>query len=568
MGKDWDRLDAGLPQENVWKGRRGKGGSNIGTDDTKPASRHHVALGAGKKHAFKRCTVCGKRQFSGTPCECPEPEWVIEHPDGAPSSSIRMQRWHEQWAREALRVLKPGGHLLAFGGTRTSHRLAAGIEDAGFEIRDTIAWMYGSGFPKSLDVSKAIDKAAGAEREVVGEGPFAARRPRASDGATFHMPAGDPLTTPATPEAEKWNGWGTALKPAHEPIVVARKPLTGTVASTVLEFGTGALNIDGCRIEHDETLSGGTGTNGKHDGWDRPWMHDGRARDGYRSSAGRWPANVVLSHHEDCQPAGTRRVKGITGGTRGGGGTGAWNPTDRSQSPGQTIRGDGREVGDYADADGMETVQAWECVPDCPVRLLDQQSGDSTSSDRPRRNTAEAHNRTQSMGKSAGDWTTNGHGDSGGASRFFYVAKASSAERNAGLDGFEEQTVKLPGKATGFNPQTGELTDGYTGERRNVHPTVKPIELMRWLVRLVTPPGGTILDPFAGSGTTGCAAVLEGFRFVGIEREPEYADIAEARIRWWAEHPDGMELVDRLEAERERKATADAGQLDLFAGQD
>ena len=159
MGKDWDRLDAGLPQEERWKGRR-TGSASIGDDDSKPASRHHVALGM-KRHGFKRCTTCGKRAFSGSPCECDEPEWMIEYADGPPTSAIAMQRWHEAWAREALRVLKPGGHLLAFGGTRTSHRLACAIEDAGFEIRDSIAWLYGSGFPKSLDVSKAIDKRGG-----------------------------------------------------------------------------------------------------------------------------------------------------------------------------------------------------------------------------------------------------------------------------------------------------------------------------------------------------------------------------------------------------------------------
>lgn len=199
-------------------------------------------------------------------------------------AGIAAQRWHEEWATEALRILKPGGHLLAFGGTRTYHRLACAVEDAGFEIRDCLAWLYGSGFPKSHDVSKAIDKAAGVEREVVGkyqppngqDWNLAQADGESDDHApgTFTASGTRTLdqTAPATPEAAQWEGWGTALKPAHEPIVVARKPLAGTVAANVLEHGTGGINVDGCRVEHD-----GTGTcSTKH-------------------AAGRWPANVILS---------------------------------------------------------------------------------------------------------------------------------------------------------------------------------------------------------------------------------------------------------------------------------
>jgi DNA modification methylase len=335
-----------------------------------------------------------------------------------------------KWARECLRVLKPGGHLLAFGGTRTYHRLACAIEDAGFEVRDCLAWLYGSGFPKSRDVSKAIDKAAGATREVVGprirvdgKAPGIVGNQGARTMGVFGDLPTD-VTGPATPDAEQWNGWGTALKPAHEPIVLARKPLTGTVARNVLAHGTGALNVDATRIEMSDAdravvdaRSGagyGTGVSvGAHHGRDEGERFTS-------APAGRWPANVVLD-------------------------------------------------------------------PEAAAML-------------------------------------------GAVSRFFYVAKASRAERNAGLDGFEEQTIKLPGKATRFNPQTGELTDGYTGERRNTHPTVKPIDLMRWLVRLITPPGGLVLDPFTGSGTTGIACALEGMAFLGIEREAEYVDIARARI--------------------------------------
>ncbi len=356
--------------------------------------------------------------------------------------------------REAYRVLKPGGHLLAFGGTRTAHRMACAIEDAGFEIRDTITWLYGSGFPKSLDVSKAIDKAAGAAREVVGDNP----NHRAVSGIAYEgiyaggNTGGPTLTAPATDEAREWAGWGTALKPASEPITVARKPLRGTVVDNVLTHGTGALNIDGCRVGTESTRRTQRGTTSA-------W--EGGAFSGDRvngSGAGRWPANVVLSHAV------------------------AWNGGDACAGP-----------------DG--------CISGCPVAALDEQSGVSVSTDRPRNNTAEAHNRTVSMGGSAGDWTTGGHCDSGGASRFFptfrYQAKAPTRERPS-VDGVQ-------------------------------HPTVKPLALMRWLVRLVTPPGGAVLDPFAGSGTTVEAAILEGFDVVAVESHEPYLALIRARVeRCWA----------------------------------
>jgi site-specific DNA-methyltransferase (adenine-specific) len=361
----------------------------------------------------------------------------------------------EEWGRECLRVLKPGAHLLAFGGSRTYHRLACAVEDAGFEVRDQIMWLYGSGFPKSLNVGKAIDKAAEAEREVVGiadggDGTRLAMNDAPGNGrAKDYLSGPYKLTIPSTPEAEKWEGWGTALKPAHEPIVVARKPLAGTVAANVLEFGTGALNVDGCRIEHDGT--GSLGTVNKSDSrslYGSFGDEDGETPGSVRNPAGRWPANIVLDE----------------------------------------------EAG----------------------RLLDEQSGE-----RPGGAYREQRGEGQATGFGEGRPTPGGAramGDSGGASRFFYCAKASKGERNAGLH--SEQRAA------------------------NYHPTVKPISLMRYLVRLVTPPGGVILDPFLGSGTTGCAAALEGFEFVGIEREPEYVKIAEARIAHWSAQPVQMQLGD------------------------
>src|SRR5215212_6714591 len=230
--------------------------------------------------------------------------------DQSPSANRRFQEWCEEWARECLRVLKPGGYLLASGGTRTYHRLACAIEDAGFEIRDCIEWLYGSGFPKSHDVSKAIDKMAGAEREVVG---FNSNHRRLQ---STHTMVGEPhvgngsITVPATAEAQHWQGWGTALKPAHEPIVMARKPLSEkSVARNVLEHGTGAINVDGCRVgcsppsvpQPDLRKYRGHITN-----------LDAYERNGEmsQSTQGRWPANLILSHHEDCERVGSRKVRG------------------------------------------------------------------------------------------------------------------------------------------------------------------------------------------------------------------------------------------------------------------
>lgn len=365
----------------------------------------------------------------------------------------------ELWA-ECLRVLKPGGHLLAFGAARTYHRVACAIEDAGFEFRDSIHWVTGQGFPKSLDVSKAIDKAAG--------------------------------TTPTTDAAKQWSGWGTALKPSHEPIVVARKPLEGTVAANVLAHGTGALNIDGTRVGNAEVTINAFDTGAKHFG--------GAAGEPYTSRivVGRWPANVVFTHAADCEQVDT------TDDAFGGGA----NATSGFVS--------GYESGDGFVGQSV-TVPVWRCADGCPVAELDGQSGVGSSG------MMRAGTKTQRYdGPSMGEWKprevrTDTYGDTGGASRFFtvtewdpiadvapfrYVPKPSKKERNA----------------------DGTVTNG--------HPTVKPVNLLRWLVRLVTPPGGVVLDPFAGSGTTLVAAVLEGFDSIGVELTDDYLPIIEGRIEW------------------------------------
>jgi hypothetical protein len=338
----------------------------------------------------------------------------------------------EVW-REVLRVLKPGGHLLAFAGTRTQHRMAVNIEDAGFEIRDMIAWVYGSGFPKSLDVSKAIDKAAGAER--------APGRTLVTDGTRGNTPNAPANATcadcgrpkwgkdycqcprdggPATPEAQQWDGWGTALKPALEPVTVARKPFQGTVAANVLEHGTGAINIDECRVEGvvPKTTQGQASSAGTIYGSDQRELREFEPH-----AAGRWPANLIHDGSDEVTELFPEAKGAVSNGRKG-------------------VQG-----ACYGELGAM---------PQAP-----------------------------------------GRGDSGSAARFFYCAKASKADRSEG----------------------------------NSHPTVKPTDLMRYLCRLVTPPGGIVLDPFMGSGSTGKAAVLEGFRFIGIEREAEYIEIARGRIQ-------------------------------------
>ena len=449
MGKEWDSFRLDDPGTERNRGERAGVHGSVGDGDggKHPARAGHTATayGGGKRPSTSRCVGCGKRDQRRNPHSCPDgTAWRSEiiDPMAAPPTSLAFMEWCRHWALEVHRVLKPGGHLIAFGGTRTVHRLACAIEDAGFEIRDTIGWLQWSGFPKSLDVSKAIDAAAGAKREVIGLGAarcehlergeacgHGGRDERAQSGGTVHVLA----SAPATPDAARWQGWGTALKPSHEPATLARKPLDGTVAANVLKWGTGALNLDACRYAYGDPAwpgpqdDGGWGNGSRPGGFGNVGAAKGGTEpNGERNPLGRFPANV------------------------------------------------------YA----------------CP--------------------------------------------------------KASRAEREAGCEG-------LPARTGAEAVEREEGSDGLKSPRagagrtasevRNVHPTVKALALMRWLVRLVTPPGGMGLDPFLGSGTTACAAILEGFRWIGIEREAEYARIAEARIAW---------------AEREREILTAQG--DLFAG--
>lgn len=513
---------------------------------------------------------------------------------------VAFEIWTKQWAAEAFRVLKPGAHALVFAAPRSYHRMACGMEDAGFEVRDQIQWLFGQGFPKSLNISKAIDRAAGAEREVThfekrpvlpkgrGNGRDENGRPIEVGllGASESHQLG--ITAPATDDAKEWSGWGTALKPANEPILLARKPISEkTVAANVLKWGTGGLNIDGCRVESadqatlDAAVKRMTGNKVRQGG--------SKQQECIRpnSSQGRFPANLIFSHTPYC--------------------------TDEM------------------------------CDITCAIKVLDEQTKGLHGAGSKRKGGESKQDESGSGGLfGVGVHEGNGmrFGDSGSASRFFYCAKVSPGERNAGLDKFDSieidtiecnaantelatsilrvilesikslsiavygaritamcpkgcssiirttiqqitgskiwswlthsltsvcipdaPTNEVPGinlalcveklreltKQTGTSPgKDGSLiTDAAhaifsklssLGEEsawqplKCTHPTLKPLKLMRYLCRLVTPLGGTILDPFLGSGTTGLAAKQEGFEFIGIEKEVEYAAIAQCRI--------------------------------------
>ncbi len=389
--------------------------------------------------------------------------------------AYRVDLW-----REVLRVLKPGGHLLAFGGTRTYHRMTCAIEDAGMEIRDSIHWLFGSGFPKSHNIG---------------------------------------------------DGRGTALKPAHEPCVLARKPLVGTVAANVAEYGTGAINVDACRVGTAADVPSVRAVRAADES--RMNYGDGLRRAGsvvdWTPTAGRWPANVVLSHLPECREVGTKRVRGTN--VQG---------TDRGSALGRmnddAWRARERKIHHHGNADGTEDVPAFDCAPGCAVAALDEQSAargmHSAGSAAPAREQWGGSNGYHGNigtvgGARVGDVE---HGNA--ASRFYYVAKASRAERNAGCEGLPEREAS---EVHGYTTLPDARMDHEQRRlpRANHHPTVKPLALLRWLARLVTPPGGVVLDPFTGSGSTGAACALEGFRFVGVEREPEYVEIARARIAHW-----------------------------------
>lgn len=359
--------------------------------------------------------------------------------------------------KEILRVVKPGGYLLAFGATRTFHRIAVAIEDAGWEITNTCMYLYGTGMPKGLNISKGIDKHFGKEQKVVGSKlgmpGYSLKENDTKDherkvyGQFTDAEKECAITEPNTELAQAFEGYNTTLKPAYEPIIMAMKPLDGTYVENAIKWNIAGLNIDDCRISTKDNLNGGAyAKNGtpRDDGWG---MQRGGAGE-FKQPSGRWPANVILEHTPEC--------------------------TD-------------------------------ECSPNCPVFILNQQSGILTSGTGAVKKSSGTGYQGNALGKESRPVGTPNveYGDSGGASRFFYCSKASKKERNAGLDGIV-----------------------------NDHTTVKPIELMQYLCKLTMPPHkGIVLDPFMGSGSTGVAAVMTGRDFIGIELDKHYFEIAEQRIK-------------------------------------
>lgn len=424
----------------------------------------------------------------------------------------------EVW-EQAMRVLKPGGHILAFGGSRTWHRLCVAIEDAGFEIRDSIAWLYGSGFPKSMNIGKAIDATLvhgnshsssirKANESRPGEGEYKSSLPVNGIMADVHAEPRVTNDNPETPEAEQWQGWGTALKPAFEPVVVGRKPLAEkTVAKNVLAYGTGGLNIDGSRIG-TEVIE--TGRGGRSDVQSNAFGTGLKATE-KSYSQGRWPANVIFSHTVEC----VQLTEGSSVAT----------PAEEV-SGGIWKDSTGKPAGPTYD----DTPAIWQCPEYCPVWELDQQSGTSKSRQALMGTmTTEGSHEGYKRASHEGFTSVRGFNDTGGASRFFYTSKASKRDRNEGLDGMPLR------KSDTRSEVAAGIWSKMEAAKQNFHPTVKPTDLMRYLIKLVTPPGGTVLDPFTGSGSTGKAALLEGFNFVGIELTEDYLPIIQGRLQWAAD---------------------------------
>jgi DNA modification methylase len=481
----------------------------------------------------------------------------------------------ELW-REVLRVLKPGGHALVACGTRTQHRMAVNLEDAGFEIRDIVAWVYGSGFPKSMDISKAIDKHLGAEREVVGDSTD-----RRNDGTTYGLGLSGKLTSnePSTDEAKQWQGWGTALKPAMELFTLCRKPIKGTVAENVLRYGVGGLNIDGCRVGTEHfTQEDGSYDNGNN-------VAFGNVKRTPKEYDGRFPANfihdgsdevVALFPNENDESASrffkqceygdddkwSFNVNGVEKDSR------VPQATKESTVQKNAITSQERLIAHYAKfvgnlSDKCATDFARQLVEISDLASKKQESKVIQDFINYAPNCILFHNLVQFVGELANIDTTPIIADllklfgyvnlaitsytqetkKSDWQRFIYTPKSSQSERNDGLYGFEEASPHGKGNgldrvcefcgASQLTPEecTCETKSWIAKTRKNIHPTVKPLDLMRYLCRMITPKGGVVLDPFLGSGTTAIAAKQEKMHYIGMEIEPKYVAIAEARIK-------------------------------------
>jgi len=624
LGKDWDDPDK-------WKYPITKHGFTDGGDRVPAPS-----IGSASRNPNCRTCRRHKRGWKDVPgCECEKPDFDDQQ-DHLKARALFVG-WLTEVMRECLRVLKPGGHALVWSIPRTSHWTATAIEDAGFEIRDAVHHIFGQGFPKSLNISKALDKmrddrsdvmpianvireardragytnaqvdaAVGANgmcdhwtRKTLTQvgvptwdqwcklktllnigGELDADVQRLNDrkgqpgdawdkrevlqkrmrvmggGTSLQMNLGvrrevqTDVTEPATDDAKKWDGWGTQLKPAVETWWLCRKPIeAGNTVSQVLRTGTGAINIDGCRVRTEDNLNGGAyaeDASDRHDGTEN-WRYKRGEAGEFKAPPGRWPANFVLSHSPSCRRVGTQTVEA---------------PTINRFTDGMKPFGDGAGHPYETTGGGTEERAVYECEPGCPVRKLDEQSGEGVSKQAPRGQAMgydddgaiRAHDHVDVVGR--------GHNDQGGASRFFanftpdidvpflYTGKASKADKDADLDQTFEEAISDPlAIHRGRRMDEPSRIDGKPpAVSRNTHPTVKSQALMTYLVRLVTPKGGIVLDPFAGSGSTLVAAITEGMSFIGIERETEYHRIATKRA---------MVALGRAETEADQRAVFD-----------
>lgn len=686
MSKEWDKL-------GYKRGRTDLLPSQLHIKKSKFKNGVGTVMGMPKKNP--RCRKCGKLKFDHekSKCHCPESNFDYRYSE----YGFVMQAWHYTWAAEAYRVLKPGGHLLAMGGTRTFHRLTCALEDAGFEIRDCMMWLYGSGFPKSYNISKGFDRRAFKEwldtveldcclirdpryrkaqaRKVVSAavcgslgnyydypdrqgGPRNGFTPKstfvpsgtASEGsrllasllarfweplneaerhgiwqgivgdhegcdvgtppgvrvsiAKYQPPNGtnwnleqadnpdaphiEPaftasgvrtlgITAPSTPLAKEWEGFGSGLKPAWEPVVVARKPLIGTLCENAKKWGCGGLNIDQCRVGYvandDPRIGKGYAMNPQNS--DEMSIFFGQASREHlllHKPQGRWPANLILSHSEDCVRVGMKRVRAV----------GRIKSTVTPYSSGRTMHisdtpDDGRNRW-YADPDGYEQAEDWICVESCPVKLLDEQSGQCRSAGRYTKGAIGIGDKKGPASIPIDGLSSATYSDKGGASRFF-----KNVEPDAEWECVEDCPIRLldeqagPRKAGGILQRQGNINQwtGHTGQdtimntdrgsnasrffkniepdkplrfcytakasraertcqgtAENKEPTVKPVNLCRYLERLVARPGAVILDPFCGSGSFGVAAVLEGFNWIGVDNRLEACRIAKKRREW------------------------------------
>ena len=525
---------------------------------------------------------------------------------------------------KCLEVLKPGGYLLAFGGSRTYHRIACAIEDAGFEIRDTIMWIYGSGFPKSMDIAKGVEgkMTVGSANpkdfkklngEQVDRGNWGIAKMQKDQGyrnKDYDTEAESSTylgkLNPTTDLAKKWSGWGTSLKPSFEPIIVARKPLEGSCIDNVIKWGVGGINIDECRVATEDELKHGGKLNamtgdtrvGKSLG-----MFNGADNRFEQSPLGRFPANTILTYDDtDFEEV----CGGFPETSSNGGTTTMPDLRDVGKKSKESIGIDKLSFGQVSNAERKESNYVAPMDSGSAARYFynAKVSDKDEDVDRPTgrfpANTILTYDDTdeeevcggfpQSKGMSSQNNYSNGHiyrgqslnesstslngyrewyNDDGSASRYFYCAKASKKDRDEGLAEFEEQRKAGYGYDKGYmNPGEGMFKERTTA-RKNTHPTVKPCELMQYLVRLVTPNGGTVLDPFNGSGSTGKAVMyenrekLKGYKYIGIELTPEYLPISRARIEY-ASDPNNVIVREETNDETEEVTKVSYKEVNLF----